>query len=278
MTGWAHIPSTIDPILFSLGHLQVRWYGLMYVAAFITVYVMVRYRIRTEQYGFSEDTVADFMLWVILGVLVGGRIGYIFFYDFHYFLAHPLRIILPFTFEGGFQFTGISGMSYHGGLLGVLAAFLFFCRKRSIDFWRFTDLFIPPIALAYTFGRIGNFLNGELYGRATTACWGMYFPQDTEHMLRHPSQLYEAFFEGIFLFSILWPLRKKNVFGGFLFSLYFIGYGTVRFFIEFTREPDAHIGLFAGIFSMGQLLCFGMILTGICIYLAQLKKFRRRKS
>ncbi|GBE05669.1 prolipoprotein diacylglyceryl transferase [bacterium BMS3Abin10] len=160
-------------------------------------------------------------------------------------------------------------MSYHGGLIAVIIATMIFCKKNKISFWRFTDLLISAIPLGYMFGRIGNFLNGELYGRVTTAAWGMYFPLDATGRLRHPSQLYEAFFEGIFLFAILWNLRKRSAFNGYLSSLYLIGYGLVRFFIEFVREPDVQLGFVLGPLSMGQVLCFFMILAGMAIFLVK---------
>src|SRR4030066_2248915 len=141
-----------------------------------------------------------------------------------------------------------------------------------MDFWRLTDLLIPAIPLGYTFGRIGNFINGELYGRVTSKSWGMYFPLDPDNLLRHPSQLYEAFFEGIILFVILWSIRKKNIFKGFFLSAYLIGYGSVRFFIEFTREPDEQIGFIAGSLTMGQILCIIMILSGIGIFYIRKKE------
>jgi phosphatidylglycerol:prolipoprotein diacylglycerol transferase len=158
-------------------------------------------------------------------------------------------------------------MSYHGGVIGVILVSIFFCHKYRINFWNFADLLCPAIPLGYTFGRIGNFINGELYGRVTAVPWGMYFPLDPMHQLRHPSQLYEVFFEGIFLFVILWSLRKMKCFDGFFFSLYLIGYGLVRFFIEFVREPDPQLGFILGPFTMGQILCIFMILGGIFIML-----------
>ena len=167
--------------------------------------------------------------------------------------------------SNGLHYVGISGMSYHGGVIGVILVSIFFCQKYRINFWRFADLLCPAIPLGYTFGRLGNFINGELYGRVTTVPWGMYFPLDPTHQLRHPSQLYEAFFEGIFLFIILWSLRKRKFFGGFLFCLYLIGYGLVRFFIEFVRKPDSQLEFIFGPFTMGQILCACMILGGTLI-------------
>jgi phosphatidylglycerol:prolipoprotein diacylglycerol transferase len=198
--------------------------------------------------------------------MLGARLGYVFFYNFSYYMSNPLEILLPFSFSGGLHFTGLAGMSYHGGLLGVITATALFCRKYKIKFWQYVDFLIPSIPLGYTFGRIGNFINGELFGRVTEMPWGMYFPQDRTNQLRHPSQLYEAFFEGIFLFLILWTIRKKKLFNGFFLSLYIIGYGTVRFFIEIVREPDEHIGYFYNTLTLGQILCIFMILSGLGIY------------
>jgi phosphatidylglycerol:prolipoprotein diacylglycerol transferase len=175
-------------------------------------------------------------------------------------------------------------MSYHGGVLGVLLGTLIFCRKYRVNFWRLADLLSSAIPLGYTFGRIGNFINGELYGRVTTVPWGMYFPLDPSHQLRHPSQLYEALFEGIFLFCVVWPLRKKVRVEGGLFSIYLAGYGAVRFIIEFFRQPDPQLGFVLGPFTMGQILCALMILAGVGIYWGRWMRFhseeenkRRRK-
>jgi len=273
LTDWQHLPFHISPNLLEIGSFQLRYYSLMYLVAFGLAYLLVSYRIRKENYEFTTGTIQDYFIWAILGVILGGRLGYVLFYNFDYYMAHPLEIFLPFDFSDGIRFTGISGMSYHGGLVGFLAATVLFCRKAKISFWRFTDLLVPVIPLGYTFGRIGNFINGELYGRATDMPWGMYFPDDREGLLRHPSQLYEAFFEGIVLFALLWFIRKKRPFEGFLAALYLIGYGFARFFIEFAREPDAHLGFVLGPFSMGQVLCFIMIISGVAVWIV-----RRTKS
>jgi phosphatidylglycerol:prolipoprotein diacylglycerol transferase len=203
---------------------------------------------------------------MILGLIVGARLGYVLFYNFSYYLRHPLEIILPISFSNSVTFTGISGMSYHGGLIGVIFATWLYVRKAKLDWWSIVDLYIPAIPLGYTFGRLGNFINGELYGRVTTSSIGMYFPLAPTKELRHPSQLYEAFFEGIFLFAILWSIRKIKMPNGAMLALYLIGYGTVRFFIEYFREPDAHIGFVFLSFSMGQILCSLMIAAGIGLY------------
>jgi phosphatidylglycerol:prolipoprotein diacylglycerol transferase len=263
---WRHLPSHMNPNLLEIGSFQLRYYSLMYLAAFATTYFLVMYRIRREGYPYTAEQVQDLFVWAIFGVIFGGRLGYVLFYNLGYYLKHPLEIIFPFSFSGGFHFIGISGMSFHGGAIAVVIAGIIFCRRRNMAFWRVADLFCPSIPLGYTFGRIGNFINGELYGRATTSAWGMVFPNDPLRLLRYPSQLYEAFFEGIVLFVVLWLIRKKSPFDGALLAFYLIGYGTVRFFIEFYREPDAQLGFVLGPFSMGQILCFVMIAAGAVIY------------
>jgi phosphatidylglycerol:prolipoprotein diacylglycerol transferase len=272
---WRDIPSHLSPNLLEIGSFQLRWYSMMYLAAFACTYCLVLYRIKKERYPstYTAELIQDYFVWAILGVILGGRLGYVLFYNLGYYLGHPLEILLPFEFAGGFHYVGISGMSYHGGVLAVLAATILFCRRRRIAFWQFADLICPAIPLGYTFGRIGNFINGELYGRATDVPWGMVFPFDPQRLLRHPSQLYEAFVEGVVLFVFLWLLRRRSPFDGALFSFYLIGYGAVRFVIEFFREPDAQLGFVLGPLSMGQLLCFAMIAAGVGIY-----RFRRRAA
>lgn len=262
---WQHIPEHLNPNLISIGSFHIRYYGLMYIIAFTISYLLILYRMKHEDYNYSNETLEDYFMWGILSIIIGARLGYVLFYNLPYYLAHPIEIISPVSFQGGFHFTGIAGMSYHGAVIGVILVSIFYFKKHQIDFWNFADLVVPTVPLGYTFGRLGNFINGELYGRVTSTPWGMYFPLDQTHQLRHPSQLYEATFEGLFLFILLWSLRKVKVFDGFLFALYLIGYGTVRFFIEFFRQPDVQLGFVLGPFSMGQLLCFAMILTGLVI-------------
>lgn len=262
---WQHIPERINPNLIEIGWFHVRYYGLMYLVAFGITYWLLLYRLKYENYEYTKELVQKYFLYAILGVMAGGRLGYVLFYELPYYLEHPLRIISPFDLSDGFRFVGLSGMSYHGGVLGVILGSSLFCYKNKVNFWRFADLLSPAIPLGYTFGRIGNFLNGELYGRVTSVPWGMYFPLDPTWQLRHPSQLYEAFFEGVFLFCVLWNLRKWRPFSGFHFGLYLIGYGTVRFFIEYTREPNEGLGDVLRFFSMGQILCISMVLVGVLI-------------
>lgn len=266
---WQSLPGHIDPVFLSFGFFQVRYYGLMYLIAFYVVYRLILRRVKREALPYTEESIQDYLLWAVLGLLAGGRLGYVVLYNPGYYCANPLEIILPFDMSRGFRYVGISGMSYHGGFIGVLAATILFCRKRGIDFWRFTDLVAGEIPLAYTFGRIGNFLNGELYGRITDLPWGMYFPADSLGALRHPSQLYEALLEGVVLYAAICLLRKKAAFGGYVFALYIMGYGIARFFIEFTREPDPQLGFILGPFTMGQVLCIGMIMAGGVIMAAR---------
>jgi phosphatidylglycerol:prolipoprotein diacylglycerol transferase len=264
---WQHLPQNIDPVIFEIGSFKLQYYGLMYIVAFAITFFLVLYRVRHEErFEITTDQVKDATTYLILGLIVGARLGYVLFYNFSYYLRHPLEIILPFSFSNGVTFTGISGMSYHGGLIGATIAGWLFVRNAKLDWWDGVDLFVPVIPLGYTFGRLGNFINGELYGRVTTASIGMHFPLAPAGGLRHPSQLYEAFFEGIFLFAILWSIRKIKFPKGAMLALYLIGYGTARFFIEYFRQPDAQLGFVFLSFSMGQILCSLMIAVGLFLY------------
>ena len=214
MSWWQHLPEKMSPTIFTLGSFQLRWYGMMYVVAFTVTYYLVMYRYRTEGITIKKEAVQNWFAYAVLGVLAGGRLGYVLFYEPAMILQNPLGIVLPFDMSHGFRFTGLAGMSFHGGVIGVALCTLLFCKKNRINFWQLADVVVPAIPLAYTFGRLGNFINGELYGRVTDKPWGMYFPADPSGQLRHPSQLYEAFFEGIFLFIILWmptPYGMKDV-------------------------------------------------------------------
>jgi phosphatidylglycerol:prolipoprotein diacylglycerol transferase len=273
---WQSLPQKMDPVIFEIGWFKIQYYGLMYIVGFAISYSLVLLRIKREKrFHVSVGQIQDLMLFMILGLIVGARLGYVLFYNLSYYLRHPLEILLPFEFSNGITFTGIAGMSYHGGLIGIIILGWLHIRKAELNFWNTADLFAPIVPLGYTFGRIGNFINGELYGRITSAPIGMYFPLAPGPQLRHPSQLYEAFFEGIFLFVILWNVRNINAPRGSMLSLYLIGYGTVRFFIEYFRQPDAHIGLVWFSFSMGQILCGIMIVGGLLLYL-YLARLERR--
>jgi phosphatidylglycerol:prolipoprotein diacylglycerol transferase len=270
---WQHLPEQIDPVIFEIGNFKLQYYGIMYLVAFATTYLLTLYRIKKEdRWHLPIEHLQGLLTAMIIGLIIGARLGYVAFYNFSYYLAHPLEIILPVSFKGGMHFTGISGMSYHGGLICTLIAAWWYIRKHRLDFWQMADLLLPCIPAGYTFGRIGNFINGELWGRATDAPWGMYFPTGGP-VLRHPSQLYEAFGEGILLFALLWALRNRIAIPGAMLPIYLMGYGAIRFLIEYLRQPDQHLGFVLLSFSMGQLLCATMILAGIIVLI-----MRRRST
>lgn len=251
----------IDPIIFSLGPLHIRWYGLMYVLGFLASYYLVRKQIREQKFTKLEEQFEDLNMVLIIAVVVGGRLGYVLFYNFSYYLAHPLEI--PATWSGG--------MSFHGACLAVALSGWLFCRKKNIDFWSAADLYTATIPIGIGLGRIGNFINGELFGRVTNMPWGMVFP-DGGPLPRHPSQLYESFLEGLLLFVLLWSMRRKpwrnNKYWphGSIFTLFLIGYGCMRIFVEYFREPDPQLGYFLGLFTMGQFLSCTMIVGGLLIW------------
>lgn len=277
---WQHLPSHIDPVIFRVGSFRLQYYGLMYLVGFGITYAMALYRLKTEErwHFFTKEHLQGLLTAMIIGLIVGARLGYVVFYKPAYFLAHPLEIVMPFEFHNGFRFTGISGMSYHGGLIGAFIGLCYYTLKFNLGIANGADLLAPGGALGYTFGRLGNFINGELWGRVTTSPIGMYFPHaDGGRALRHPSQLYEAFGEGILLFILLWSIRRRVRQPGAIFALYLTGYATARFIIEFFRQPDAHLGFIFLKFSMGQILCSLMIVAGVCFYFIS-KKFGETKK
>ena len=242
---------TIDPVFLSIGPLQFRWYGLMYVLAFISTYFILRSEIRRKQLPLTIDDVADLVFYGAMGVVLGGRVWYILFYNPGFYLANPLRVFA--VWEGG--------MSFHGGFLGVIMAFLLYARKKRISFWTLIDMAALCAPVGLGLGRIGNFINGELYGRQTDLPWGMVFPGGGE-IPRHPSQLYEAFLEGILLFLIVCFATRRSTSTGMAGWTFVAGYGLFRFIVEFFRQPDAQLGAFLGFFSMGQLQSLPMFLLG----------------
>jgi len=248
--------TTIDfnPFAVELGPIQVTWYGLMYVFGFTISYLIVRYRVKKKDFGISLGEVEDLYFYVILGLMLGARLGYVLFYDLKMFLSNPIEI---FYFWHG-------GMSFHGGLIGVLTVGIFFCWKRKISFWKLSDLFIVTAPIGLALGRTGNFINGELYGRVTDVPWGMIFPKGGS-LPRHPSQLYESVLEGVVLFIVLWMLKDRKHPDGYLLAIFFFWYGIFRFLVEFFREPDIQVGFVLGPFSMGQLLSVFMIVIGISL-------------
>jgi phosphatidylglycerol:prolipoprotein diacylglycerol transferase len=247
-----------DPVALSLGPVQVHWYGLTYLVAFGLFYLLAARRVgqpALAQAGWSRRDVEDLLFWGVLGVIVGGRLGYAIFYKGGHYLQHPLEILM--VWQGG--------MSFHGGLLGVIAAMALFARSRGRPFWQVTDLIAPCVPVGLASGRIGNFINGELWGRAADPAlpWAMVFPQSGTAIARHPSQLYQFALEGVLLFVVLWwygsrPRGLGQVSGAFL-----VGYGVLRFVAEWFREPDSFLGLLALGLSMGQWLCLPMVAAGV---------------
>lgn len=264
---WQYLPYNIDPALARFGGFTVGWYWVMYVAGFLTVYGLLGMRYRNESTPFSRTQLFDVLYWMFIGIVVGARLGYVLLYDFSFFASHPTAIINPFVSTStGWEWQGIYGMSYHGGLVGAVIALYVYAKRNGLSFVNVSDFIVPAIPLGYFWGRLGNFLNGELYGRVTDFRWGMFFPRaafaDGGNVLRHPSQLYEATLEGLALFLILWPLRTKAKRPGILTALYLAGYGLARFTAEYFREPDRQIG-YLGSFTLGQILSFGMIIAGV---------------
>jgi phosphatidylglycerol:prolipoprotein diacylglycerol transferase len=246
-----------DPVAFSLGPVAVRWYGLMYVLAFVAVIVLGKKRVRQGLAGdLTVKDVDDMLLYGVLGVILGGRLGYVLFYKPQYYLAHPIEILQIWT----------GGMSFHGGFIGVMLAIAIFCwvkKKRWIATMDFIAPLVPPGLAA---GRIGNFINGELPGRPTSLPWGMWFPQhDREPLARHPSQIYQFALEGVLLFILLWWYSSKPRPAGAVSGAFLVGYGFFRFIAEFGREPDDYLGLLAMNLSMGQWLSLPMIVVGVAM-------------
>ncbi|NCU42231.1 MAG: prolipoprotein diacylglyceryl transferase [Candidatus Moranbacteria bacterium] len=258
----------IDPIFLSLGFLEIRWYSLMYLVGFglIVFFVVREFKKQKKEQAFL-DIIENILFWMFLSGLLGGRLGYVFFYDLPFFFLYPERIFFPFDATG--DYVGISGMSFYGGVVGSSLTLFFLCWKRKISLWKISDMIVLYLPIALFFGRIGNFLNGELYGRKTDIFWGIDFG---DGILRHPSQLYEAFFEGIILYSILFFVKKRVKTEGILTVIFFIMYGVFRFFVEFFREPDVQIGYIFQWLSLGQILSIGMIMIGFFFFFFLKKK------
>ncbi len=272
----------IDPVALSLGPLKVHWYGLMYLVGMLGGWALARWRVARGESGWTAQEVDDLLFYCAIGVVLGGRLGYILFYGFNDWLADPARIFR--VWEGG--------MSFHGGFLGVLAAMWLYKRKHGKGFFELTDFIAPYITIGLFTGRIGNFINGELWGKPTDLPWAMQLrcnefislcrdklglPPGTEWTPPlHPNQLYEALGEGLLLFVLLWWFSSRPRPLMAVSALFLIGYGFFRFLIEFVRMPDAHIGYLAGgWFTMGQLLSLPMIIVGIILLIVA---YRRAES
>ena len=254
----------IDPIAIHLGPVAIHWYALAYLSGFLVGWWLVKYICRLDKNAHrpNSDDMDDFMTWAILSILLGGRLGYILFYNLPHYIDNPLDVFK--LWQGG--------MSFHGGLIGVISVIVLYAKIKKISVLRLADLFSVAAPVGFFFGRIANFINGELYGRVTDVPWAMVFPKGGPEP-RHPSQLYEALLEGLVMFAALFAMahsdKIRNRPG--LISAGFMGiYGTSRFLIEYVRQPDEQLGLFFNFISMGQLLCIPMFIAcAILIYVAR---------
>jgi len=244
-----------DPVAIHLGPLAVRWYGLTYLIGFGLIWLFGRYAIKHRAHSvWSNADLDDALFYGILGTILGGRLGYVFFYKFGEYLAEPWRIF--YLWEGG--------MSFHGGFLGVVIAMAWYAHTHRQNWLAIIDFIAPLVPLALASGRMGNFINGELWGRATDLPWAMIFPH-VDRVPRHPSQLYEFALEGVVLFLLLWWYAAKPRPRGAVAAAFLVGYGVFRFTVEYTREPDSFLGLLALGFSMGQWLSLPMIVIGVAM-------------
>jgi phosphatidylglycerol:prolipoprotein diacylglycerol transferase len=253
----------IDPVFLRIGPVQLRWYGLMYMLSFIIGFFVMRRLARFRKLNLTTDDLYDLLFYLILGVMVGGRLGYVLFYDLSSYLREPLSIFA--IWQGG--------MSFHGGLLGMILAAWYITRKKGWKFFDIADLVSAAAPIGLGLGRIGNFINGELYGRPTNVAWAMIFPEGGNNP-RHPSQLYEALLEGLVLFLILRWIYKKNFYSGTVFWALVAFYGLFRFLVEFVREPDVQIGFDLGPFTRGQLLTLPMLVIGAIMMITFARRSR----
>jgi len=253
-----------NPVALSLGPLSVHWYGISYLLAFVLFLVLAKQRLAHQPYAqwalqdqWGQKDIDNLMTYGVLGVVLGGRLGYCLFYKLGYYSQHPLEIL--YIWQGG--------MSFHGGMLGVIAALALFAWQRQRHWLQITDFVAPCVPTGLAAGRVGNFINGELWGRAADPSlpWAMVFPQSGSLMPRHPSQVYQFLLEGLLLFALLWWQARRPQPTGWISGLFLSGYGLTRFVAEYFREPDAHLGLLALGLSMGQWLCVPMLLVGVAM-------------
>jgi phosphatidylglycerol:prolipoprotein diacylglycerol transferase len=254
----------IDPVALQIGPLAIHWYGLTYLVAFGLFLLLARLRLAHEPYAsvtgpgaWTAKDVEDMLFLGVLGVIAGGRLGYILFYKPGDYLANPLEVLAVWR----------GGMSFHGGLVGVIVAQWWFARSRGKPFWQVMDLIAPCVPLGLASGRVGNFINGELWGRPADPSlpWAMVFPHSGSLVPRHPSQIYQFLLEGVLLFVLLWLYARRPRASGQVAAAFLGGYGLMRFIAEYFREPDAHLGLLALGMTMGQWLCVPMVLGGIAL-------------
>ncbi|WP_373073250.1 prolipoprotein diacylglyceryl transferase [Sulfurimonas sp.] len=266
---WNHIYENFDPIAFHVFSFPVHWYGMMYVLALVTALYIGKYFIKKDNLEFKEGQLDIYFIYIEIGIILGARLGYILFYDTQtvYYLTHPWQIFNPFDQNG--DFVGIRGMSYHGAIIGFFIGSYLFTKKHKEPFGRIMDLVAISVPLAFTFGRIGNFLNQELVGRETDVSWGIY----VDGVLRHPSQLYEAFLEGILVFFVVYGYRKYQKYSGELILVYGAAYGLFRAIAEFWRAPDVQIGyLCCNTVTQGQLMSLSMVAFSMAAWVYFYKK------
>ncbi|MBU0631350.1 prolipoprotein diacylglyceryl transferase [bacterium] len=268
MEYWNHIYEHFNPVAFHLFSLPVHWYGLMYVLALVSALYTAKWIVDKDKLDINREQLDRFFIYVEIGVILGARLGYILFYDPDtlYYLSHPWQIFNPFK-DG--EFVGIRGMSYHGALFGFLIGAYLYSKKDKLHFGKLMDIVAVSVPLGYVFGRIGNFLNQELVGRATDVSWGIY----VGGTLRHPSQLYEAFLEGVVVFFIVYMYRKNKKFDGELILLYAFSYGILRAVAEIFRAPDVQIGyICCNAVTLGQILSLSMTLLAVVLWFYFLPK------
>tara|TARA_Y100000294_G_scaffold169362_1_gene180429 strand:+ start:87 stop:857 length:771 start_codon:yes stop_codon:yes gene_type:complete len=240
----------IDPVLLRLGPFEIRYYGLFFVLGFVIAYFMLNYLAKRKKLELDKDDVADFLLYIIVGTVLGARLIYVLVYNLPFYLSNPFEIIAIWN----------GGLSFHGGLIGVVIAGFYFCKKKKISFYQLADIAAIPFALGLALGRLGNFTNGELYGRITEVPWAMKFRGAGG--FRHPSQIY-ASFKNLIIFFTLWVIKDKQLPAGFMFWSFVIMYSVLRFFVEFFRQPDEQLGFIIGFLSMGQILSVIMFSVGM---------------
>jgi phosphatidylglycerol:prolipoprotein diacylglycerol transferase len=260
----------IDPVIVRIGPIALRWYGMMYLFGFGASYLLVRRRLRSSS-GLTglrvppDDFLGSLYTYLVVGLMLGARLGYVLFYDLGVYIRHPLDILEVWK----------GGMSFHGGLIGSITASVLCCRKYGTDFWEVADLVIATAPLGLGFGRLGNFINGELFGRVTDVPWAMVFPQGGP-LPRHPSQLYEFLLEGVLLFIVLWQLQKRLATPGVLTAWFLVLYGLFRSFVELFRQPDPQLGFLFGKVTMGQVLSSVMVAAGIVLMVVRKARARRQ--
>lgn len=250
----------IDPDIIRIGPFAVRWYGLMYLLGFAASYLLVKYQAATRKLSFPPDFLESFYTFLIFGLIIGARLGYVLFYNLSFYRDHPLDMLALWH----------GGMSFHGGFIGSALAGIWFCRRTRRDPWLMADLVAATAPIGIGLGRLGNFINAELYGRMTSAPWGMVFPGGGPSP-RHPSQLYEFALEGVLLFVILWTVKDRLRRTGMTAALFIILYGLFRIVAEFFREPDPQLGYIAGPFTMGQALSATMVFAGLVLLFVRMK-------